>query len=159
MLGQNRKTSTPLARSRSRNGCADDHITYIKNPLWPGSEGYGQAKIDEIVVRFLDATVQMREYEAGNLDVVPIIPGAEYDRVSTDSTLSQELNVFAGMCTGVWGFHTQKPPFDNVHIRRAFNYAIDRRSLVNNVIKGGQIPHAGIHRLSVKLRAHAGKQP
>lgn len=118
----------------------DDHITYIKNPLWPGSEGYGQAKIDEIVVRFLDATVQMREYEAGNLDVVPVIPGAEYDRVSTDPTLSQELNVFAGMCTNVWGFHTQKPPFDNVHIRRAFNYAIDRESLVNNVIKGGQIP-------------------
>lgn len=118
----------------------DDHITYIKNPLWPGSEGYGQANIDEIVVRFLDATVQMREYEAGNLDVVPVIPGAEYDRVSTDPTLSQELNVFAGMCTNVWGFHTQKPPFDNVHIRRAFNYAIDRESLVNNVIKGGQIP-------------------
>lgn len=118
----------------------DDHITYIKNPFWPGSEGYGQAKLDEIVVRFLDATVQMREYEAGNLDVVPVIPGAEYDRVSTDATLSAELNVFAGMCTGVWGFHTQKPPFDNVHIRRAFNYAIDRESLVNNVIKGGQIP-------------------
>jgi oligopeptide transport system substrate-binding protein len=118
----------------------DDHITYIRNPFWPGSEGYGQAILDELVVRFLDAEVQMREYEAGNLDVVPNVPGTQFDRVSTDPTLSQELTVFAGMCTGVWAFHTEKPPFDNVHIRRAFNYAVDRESLVANVIKGGQIP-------------------
>jgi oligopeptide transport system substrate-binding protein len=118
----------------------DDHITYTKNPFWPGSEGYGQAKLDEVVVRFLEAGVQMREYEAGNLDVVPAVPGDEYDRVSTDATLSQELTVFAGMCTRVWGLHTHKAPFDNVHIRRAFSYAVDRQSMADNITKGGVIP-------------------
>src|SRR5262249_33709655 len=118
----------------------DDHMTFVKNPFWPGSEGYGQAKLDELDIKFMDQDVQMREYEAGNLDVVPTVPGDQYDRVSTDATLSKELTVFAGLCTEVWGFHTQKPPFDNVHIRRAFSYAVDRQSLVNNVVKGGNIP-------------------
>lgn len=118
----------------------DDHITYIRNPFWPGSEGYSQALLDELVVRFLDGEVQMREYEAGNLDVLPEVPGGHYDRVSTDPVLSQQLTVFPGMCTEIWSFHTQKPPFDNVHIRRAFTYALDRESLINNVVKGGEIP-------------------
>jgi oligopeptide transport system substrate-binding protein len=118
----------------------DDHITYIKNPFWPGSEGYGQAKLDELVIRFLDAGVQMREYEAGNLDVLTSVPGDQYDRISTDAAMSQELTVFAGMCTTVWSFHTEKAPFDNVHIRRAFTYAVDRQSLADNIFKGGRIP-------------------
>jgi len=37
-------------------------------------------------------------------------------------------------------FHTQKPPFDNVHIRRAFSFAVDRQSLADNVFKAGRIP-------------------
>jgi oligopeptide transport system substrate-binding protein len=118
----------------------DDHLTYIKNPFWPGSEGYGQANVDELVIRFLEGSVQLREYEAGNLDVVPVVPSAEFDRVSTDATLSQELSIVPGMCTTAWNFHTQKPPFDNAHIRRAFSYAVDRQSLADNVIKGGRIP-------------------
>jgi oligopeptide transport system substrate-binding protein len=118
----------------------DDHMTYVKNPFWPGSEGYGQAHLDELVIRFLDTDVQLREYEAGNLDVVPTVPTGQYDRISTDPVLSEELTVFAGMCTEVWSFHTQLPPFDNVHIRRAFNYAVDRQSLVDNVVKSGHIP-------------------
>lgn len=118
----------------------DDHMTYVKNPFWPGSQGYAQAKLDELVVRFLDDGTQLREYEAGNLDVVPVVPSDQYDRISTDATLSKELTVFAGMCSTDWNFNTQKPPFDNVHIRRAFSYAVDRQSLADNVLKGGRIP-------------------
>lgn len=118
----------------------DDHITYVKNPFWPGSPGISQAKLDELVMRFLDDGASLREYESGNLDVVQPVPGDQFDRVSADPTLSQELNIVPGMCTTVWSFHTQKAPFDNVHIRRAFSYAVDRQSLADNVMKGGRIP-------------------
>jgi oligopeptide transport system substrate-binding protein len=46
------------------------------------------------------------------------------------------------MCTQAWGLNTAKPPFDNVHIRRAFNYAVDRVTLVTDVLAGGQVPAA-----------------
>ncbi|MEO8396687.1 MAG: ABC transporter substrate-binding protein, partial [Chloroflexota bacterium] len=118
----------------------DDHLTYVKNPFWPGSPGIAQPKLDELVVRFLDDSVALREYEAGNLDTLQPVASDQYDRVSTDPTLSKELKVVPGQCTTVWSFHTQRPPFDNVHIRRAFSYAVDRQSLVDNVMKGGRIP-------------------
>lgn len=118
----------------------EDSLTYARNPFWPGTEGYGQALLDEIVVRFLDGSVQLREYEAGNVDVVSVIPADQFDRIQADPTLSQELTIIPGACTGAWGFHTQLAPFDNVHIRRAFSYAIDRESLIANVVKGGQLP-------------------
>ncbi len=118
----------------------DDHMTYVKNPFWPGSPGIAQAKLDELDVRFLDDAVALREYEAGNLDTIQPISSDQYDRVSTDPTLSKELKVVPGQCTTVWAFQTTTAPFNNVHMRRAFSYAIDRESLVNNVMKGGRIP-------------------
>jgi oligopeptide transport system substrate-binding protein len=118
----------------------DDHMNFVKNPFWPGSAGYAQAKLDELDIRFLDDGTQLREYEAGNLDVVAVVPSDQYDRVSTDSVLSKELTVFPGMCSTDWNFNTQKAPFDNVHMRRAFSYAVDRQSLADNVLKGGRIP-------------------
>jgi oligopeptide transport system substrate-binding protein len=72
--------------------------------------------------------------------VLTAVPGDQYDRISTDPVMSQELTVFAGMCSTVWSFHTEKAPFDNVHIRRAFTYAVDRQSLADNIFKGGRIP-------------------
>jgi oligopeptide transport system substrate-binding protein len=118
----------------------EESMTYVKNPFWPGSAGYGQAKLDELVFRFLDNAVALREYEAGNIQVLQTVPSDQIARIKADATLSQELTIVAGACTGAWGFHVEKPPFDNVHIRRAFSYAVDRDSLVNDVLRGGAIP-------------------
>lgn len=39
-----------------------------------------------------------------------------------------------------YSFNTQKAPFDNPLVRKAFSMAVDREKLVNNVIKGGKEP-------------------
>jgi oligopeptide transport system substrate-binding protein len=118
----------------------EESMTFVKNPFWPGSEGYSQANLDILTFRFLDDTVALREYEAGNIDVVPLVPADQLPRIKADPTLSQELNSSAGACTTVWSFHTAKPPFDNVHIRRAFTYAVDRTTLAEDVLQGADIP-------------------
>ncbi|MBO8163088.1 MAG: peptide ABC transporter substrate-binding protein [Brevibacillus sp.] len=40
-------------------------------------------------------------------------------------------------------FNTEQKPFDNVKIRKAFAYAIDRKAIVENVSQGGEIPAMG----------------
>jgi oligopeptide transport system substrate-binding protein len=117
----------------------ESEMTFVKNPFWPGSEGVQQAKLDEITFRFIDEVVGLREYEAGNLHVT-LVPGDQIERVRVDSELGSQLKIVPWVCTQAWGFHTQKPPFDNVHIRRAFNYAVDRETLVKDVLAGGEIP-------------------
>lgn len=42
--------------------------------------------------------------------------------------------------TYFYSFNTRVKPLDNYKVRRALSYAVDRDSLVNNVLKGGQIP-------------------
>jgi oligopeptide transport system substrate-binding protein len=117
----------------------ESSMTYVKNPFWPGSEGIRQAGLDEITFRFIDEVVGLREYEAGNIDIT-LVPGDQIERLRADSNLSSQLKIVPWVCTQAWGFNTQKPPFDNVHIRRAFNYAVDRESLVKDVLAGGEIP-------------------
>jgi oligopeptide transport system substrate-binding protein len=113
--------------------------TFVKNPFWSGSKGIRQPGLDQITFRFIDEAVGLREYEAGTIDVTTV-PGDQIERIRVDSKLSAEFKVVPGSCSGAFGFHTKKPPFDNVHIRRAFNYAVDRESLVKDVLAGGQIP-------------------
>ncbi len=117
----------------------EDHITLVKNPFWPGIPSVPQAKIDEVVFRMLDDTAAFAEYEAGNLDTAGV-PIGDIDRVKADPVLSKELYIAPVLCTYYYGFNTKAPIVDDVRVRRALSMAIDRKALVENVLKGGQEP-------------------
>jgi oligopeptide transport system substrate-binding protein len=117
----------------------EDHIVLVKNPFWPGIPSVPQAKIDEIVFRMLEDTAAFAEYEAGNLDVAGV-PIGDIDRVKADPVLSKELVIGPVLCTYYYGFNTKAPVVNDVRVRRALSMAIDRKALVENVLKGGQEP-------------------
>ena len=52
--------------------------------------------------------------------------------------LCQSLRAAMVKTSQSYGFSVGVEPFTNVHIRRAFSFAIDRQSLVDNVLQGGQ---------------------
>jgi oligopeptide transport system substrate-binding protein len=117
----------------------DSSITLVRNPFWPGIESVPQSKIDEVQLLMLDTPPAFAEYEAGNLDVSGI-PLADLDRVKADPDLSQELKIIPDAATYYVGFNTKAPFVDDVRVRRALSLAIDRQSLIDNVLKGGQLP-------------------
>lgn len=116
----------------------DESIVLIKNPFWPGTDSIPQAKLDEVVLRFLDPAQQLAEYQAGTLDASDI-PLEELPRVQSDPVLSAEYSTGTNPCTYYVGFDNTEAPMDNVHLRRALSFAIDRQSIVENVTRGGQI--------------------
>jgi oligopeptide transport system substrate-binding protein len=118
----------------------DSTITLVKNPFWVASEAVPAPKLDEITFSMLDATAQMSDYEAGNLDYIPEPPLADLDRIKADPTLSKELSIGPYSCTYYYGFNIKAPFVDDVRVRRALSMAIDRQGLIDNVTKGGQIP-------------------
>ena len=67
-------------------------------------------------------------------------PLPDMDRIKGDPVLSQELLIAPRLCTYYFGFVNNKPPMDNVLVRKAFAAAIDRQSIVDNVTKGEQRP-------------------
>jgi oligopeptide transport system substrate-binding protein len=118
----------------------EDHLTMTKNPFWPGIENSPKPTIDDVTLQFLDDTPSFANYEAGTADIMAAPPLSELDRIKADATLSKEYTVSPGTCSYYYGFNVNKEPVNNVHLRLAFSYAVDRQSIVDNVTKGGQEP-------------------
>ncbi len=58
-------------------------------------------------------------------------------RIQDDPVLSQELNIGPRASTTYVGFTMDKAPFDDVLVRKAFSAAIDRETMVKDVVGSG----------------------
>lgn len=117
-------------------------MRYVKNPLW-----YNAANVQVEVIQgpiIESESTAMSMYEANEIDMMadpgwgPPLP--DMDRIKADPTLSAELLIAPRLCTYYYGFVNTKPPFDNPLVRKAFAAAIDRQSLIDNLLKGEQVP-------------------
>lgn len=117
-----------------------EYITIVKNPFWPGNEVAPVSTVDEVSILFLDAATALAEYEAGNLDYVDDVDTSAIQRIKADPVLSLEYVEGQTQSSAYYGFSVGIEPFDNVHCRRAFSYAVDRQDLVDNILQSGQTP-------------------
>lgn len=115
----------------------EDELILEKNPDYFDAKNVQIEKVHCVIV--VDESAAMAMYEDGKLDSVEV-PLDDIGRVKTNSALRKELTIRPSLCTYYYGFNNKKPPFDNPLVRKAFSAAIDRKSLVRNVLKGGQIP-------------------
>jgi oligopeptide transport system substrate-binding protein len=117
----------------------DEKIVMVMNPFWPGTEYIPVPQIDRIEQYIIAADAAMSLYEAGEIEYIQP-PLAEMERIKADPVLSEELFIGPQFCTYYYGFNVTKEPLDNVHLRRALSFAVDRQSLIDNVTQGGQLP-------------------
>lgn len=117
-------------------------MRYVKNPLWYDA---ANVQIDVIQGPIIESeSTAMSMYEANEIDMMadpgwgPPLP--DMDRIKADPTLGEELLIAPRTCTYYYGFVNAKPPFDNPILRKAFAAAIDRQSLIDNLLKGEQVP-------------------
>ena len=115
----------------------ENRVVLVKNPYWWGAKDVAIERINFYIIT--EASTAMAMYENGELDAVPV-PVGDMDRVKADPVLSKELVLAPIMCQYNYGFNVTKPPFDNVLVRQAFSYALDRQKLIDTVMKGAQTP-------------------
>jgi oligopeptide transport system substrate-binding protein len=117
-------------------------LRFVKNPLWFDAANVQIEVIQGPIIESESTAMSM--YEANEIDMMadpgwgPPLP--DMDRIKADPTLSQELLISPRTCTYYYGFVNNKPPFDNPLVRKAFTAAIDRQSLIDNLLKGDQVP-------------------
>ncbi|MFL5805433.1 MAG: peptide ABC transporter substrate-binding protein [Roseiflexaceae bacterium] len=111
--------------------------------LLVANEQYWQGKpgIPNILMPFnKDSETAYQLYQTGELDLM----GSPQNPVPTAHIAEvQSLPDFksaASLATRYVGFNNQKPPFDNLDIRRAFALAIDKQTLANQVLAGAVVP-------------------
>jgi oligopeptide transport system substrate-binding protein len=111
-------------------------MVLVKNPLWVDADNVQIERVEMVMIT--EASTAFAMYENNELDTVGV-PLPEMDRVKADPVLSAEFYQAPTACTYYYGFTNTKPPFDDVRVRTAFSEAIDRQSLIDNVLKGGQL--------------------
>ena len=105
-------------------------IVFLRNEFY-----YGDKPALEQVNFILAGGSAMTMYENGELDAVPV-GLTDIERVlDPTNPLNKELTIAPSLGTFYIGFNVNKPPFDDVKVRQAFNYAIDKQKIVDVVYK------------------------
>jgi YVTN family beta-propeller protein len=98
---------------------------------WTGNRPDGFP--DRVVWRMgLKPTEQLDDVLAGKADVVlsvPLIPAEDLDRAMTQFT--QQVHTYLRPGTFSFALNTRLAPFDDVRVRKALNYAVDRRRVLD----------------------------
>jgi oligopeptide transport system substrate-binding protein len=89
----------------------------------------------EQIVFHLWAGVPINLYETGQIDIAHVDLSNIEKVTDTRGEFHQELSIIPELNINYIGFNHQKPPFDDLNIRRAFTQAIDREKLVSLVFK------------------------
>jgi peptide/nickel transport system substrate-binding protein len=108
------------------------------------NDGYwdGRPRLDRIVFRYIaDARQRLVELEGGAIDVAYGLLPEELQYVQLHPDL--QLLKTAGENVAYLAMHTQKPPFDNVVVRQAVNYAVNKVPIVKLVYQGLAVPATG----------------
>ena len=78
---------------------------------------------------------EMNRYLAGEVDITNEVPSEHIKRLKKD--YSDDLKITPYLCTYYYEFNMLKKPFDNLDVRKALSYAIDREVLTKLVIGKG----------------------
>ncbi len=109
-----------------------------KNPNYFKEE----AKIDRLIFKpITEDETRLVELEAGNIDLIVNVPPDDLLRLRDD----ENVQVIEDPSMHVWwtAFNTQQEPFDDVRVRQAFNYAIDKEAIIDNILQGtGELAHS-----------------
>lgn len=79
---------------------------------------------------------ELQRYRAGELDFTQSVPNNQYDWIRAN--LGDQLHVTPYLSTYLFVLDLTEPPFDDVRVRQALAMAVDRETLVEKVLGGGQ---------------------
>ncbi|PTX61780.1 oligopeptide transport system substrate-binding protein [Melghirimyces profundicolus] len=112
----------------------DEELTAVKNPRYHGKNEITMDRIRWKMVDSSETAYQM--FQAKELDIVTDLPAELLEKEKGKGNL--KTTPYFG--TYMFMLNVDKKPFNNKKIRKAFNLAIDRQSIVKNVSRGGEKP-------------------
>ena len=112
-----------------------ESISLVRNP----NATQGAPKIDRLMSRIIpDKAAQFLELMADNIDSMAL-NSVQYARIfPARPELNQQFNLYKelGNSYTYLGFNLKRKPFDDVRVRKAFNYAIDKQEIIDGVLLG-----------------------
>ena len=113
-----------------------DELTLTANDhYWAGAPAIRTVHL----LTTLNGKSPVQAFEDGELDYTPI-GDSDANWIRYDSTLGPALRNVPSASLTYYGFDTSRPPFDDVHVRQAFAWAVDWKRIVQLASGGSAIP-------------------
>jgi len=106
-------------------------VVLEKNPdYWRGD-----VTIDRVIYRpIIEDQSRLTELEAGSINFMVNVPPDDLERLRQDPRFT--LVEQPGMHTWWVAFNHTRPPFDDVRVRQAMNYAVNKQAIIDNILQG-----------------------
>ena len=115
-----------------------DRVELIRNDNYWGD----MPLIETITIRLIpESSGRLLAVETGEADIALDIEAPDVG--PAEAFANVDLRRIAGLRTTYIAFNTQKPPFDNILVRQAINYAIPLEPIIDAVFMGVSVPAVG----------------
>lgn len=116
----------------------NNEILLVKNPHFWGKDS---VRLEAIKISMVnDEMTALQMFEKGEIDILgnPLaaLPSDAVPELKRQGRLQIRPVAASTFCC----FNLNQPPFNNVNIRKAFAYAIDREQIVNNITQLSEVP-------------------
>jgi peptide/nickel transport system substrate-binding protein len=97
--------------------------------------------LDEIIVKIIpDETVRLAALQSGDLDYTDNLGSYQVEKMAKNPPKGVVLNLETYSSTLFLHFNAGKPPFNDVRVRQAVAYGIDKKEIVESVYGEGAMP-------------------
>jgi oligopeptide transport system substrate-binding protein len=114
----------------------NQRLVTVKNPHYRAAAAVRLNAIEFMPIE--NAETGDRSFRAGQVHVTDALPLSRIPGYREARKPEFVSHTFLG--TGFMSIQTERPPFNDARVRRAFSLALDRKTLVERVSRGGQVP-------------------
>ncbi len=122
----------------------NQHITLVRNPDYQWGPSFfhqGPAYLEEVTWVFLpENATRVAALEKGEVMMIDRVPPDDLARLKQDPRFKSILQDLAG-APWIMVLNVKKSPTDELAVRQAIEYAIDRQAIVDLIYSGTNVPH------------------
>jgi peptide/nickel transport system substrate-binding protein len=119
-----------------------DHITLSRNPQFnrksPWSDHTGPAYLEKVIWRIIpESGTRTTTLESGETQMIStlFVPAAVLTRLASNTQFRVDKTPYPG-APRIWMLNVKMPPTDDLKVRQAINYGVDRAAFVESIYKG-----------------------
>jgi peptide/nickel transport system substrate-binding protein len=117
----------------------NDHLTLVRNPDYKWGPSFfheGTGYLDEIKWLFLpENSTRVAAFEKGEVNLIDRVPPDDLARLQQNSDYKTLVQGLAG-APWIFVVNTTKPPTDELAVRQALAYGLNRQAIIDLVYKG-----------------------
>ena len=118
------------------NWVVNERLVLKRNEQYWDNENTTLNKVTFLPIE--NQVAEMNRFLAGEIDISYDVPVEHFKRLKKEHP--ESLSVVGNLCTYYYIFNTKKAPFDDVRVRKAISYAIDRDIVSDAIMGQGQKP-------------------